>query len=42
MSEVKTPWKDYVGDELKERVKKLEFELEQELAWRNRTDEEQV
>ena len=29
-------------DELKERVKKLEFELEQELAWRNRTDEEQV
>ena len=29
-------------DELKERVKKLEFELEQELAWRNRTDEEQL
>ena len=29
-------------DELKERVKKLEFELEQGLAWRNRTDEEQV
>ena len=28
-------------DELKARVKKLEFELEQELAWRNRTDEEQ-
>ena len=29
-------------DELKARVQKLEFELEQELAWRNRTDEEQV
>ena len=29
-------------DELKERVKKLEFELEQELAWRNRTDEDQL
>ncbi len=29
-------------DELKERVKKLEFELEQELAWRNRTDEDQT
>ena len=29
-------------DELKARVKKLEYELEQELAWRNRTDEEQV
>ena len=29
-------------DELKARVQTLEFELEQELAWRNRTDEEQV
>ena len=29
-------------DELVEENKKLKFELEQELAWRNRTDEEQV